>query len=502
MKLSQVAIFSLLGMAATFGGVYGLTPAGGLRAEREVASVPPETPREEDDQPGSTEPSDGASATFTAGTSIKVEGRLGHASLPAERPDETFLLLEVRGDDAAKGTAPRAALALVIDKSGSMTGSRIANAISAATGAVDRLRDGDQVTVVAFDTRPEVVVPLTTISASSRASVASAIRGIKLGGDTCISCGMEEALTELRRGGGATGGDLVPRMLVLSDGDTNNGIRDIPGFKALAQRAMGNGVSVSTIGVDLEYNEKIMSAIAQSANGRHYFVENDRDLARVFDAEAAALTETLASNVVAEIELEKGVELVRVFDRTFGRSGTRVNVPLGSLSRGEVKTVLLKVRLAAQAAGTVPVARVRVDYRDVAAEKDASTRGALATELTSSSTQASTLDGVVFDRVQRSETAAALREANTLFSLGKTEDARRRLTTHQQSLSEARGKAKSAAPASRTKDVDASFEAQEREVNNSIQNFATPPPAAGAAPSRPVQSQVKRNIEFSDHSTL
>ena len=503
MKLSQVAFFSVVGMAATFGGVYGLTPAGGLRAEREVAAAPPEAPGDDDPKQGGSEPAESASATFATGTSIKVEGRLGHSVLPAERPDETFLLLEVRGDDAAKGAAPKAALALVIDKSGSMTGTRIANAISAATTAVDRLRDGDLVTVVAFDTRPEVVVPLTAISSSSRASVATSIRGIRLGGDTCISCGMEEALVELRRSASSGGGgDVVPRMLVLSDGDTNNGIRDIPGFKSLAQRATSAGVSVSTIGVDLEYNEKIMSAIAQAANGRHYFVENDRDLARVFDSEAAALTDTLASNVTAEIELQSGVELVRVFDRTFGRSGTRVNVPLGSLSRGEVKTVLVKVRLSAQAPGTVPVARVRVDYRDVGLEKDASARGELATELASSPTQASALDGVVFDRVQRSETAAALREANTLFSLGKTEDARRRLTTQQQALSEARNKAKSTAPADRAKGVDASFEAQEREVTNSIQNFASPPPAAGAPSPKPVRSQVKRNVEFSDQSTL
>src|SRR5262249_17814855 len=160
-----------------------------------------------------------------------------------------------------------------------------------------------------------------------------------------------------------------------SNGDANHGIRDVPGFRSMAQRAQDRGTSITTIGVDVDYNEKIMSAIAQESNGRHYFVENDSGLPRVFESEAEALTRTVASNAEASIELAPGIELDRVLDRSFRRLGSRVVVPLGTFARGELKTVLLKVRVPRQAEGVVPVADVELAFRDLVGDADAKCTG-------------------------------------------------------------------------------------------------------------------------------
>src|SRR5581483_3067068 len=151
------------------------------------------------------------------------------------------------------------------------------------------LADGDSVTVLAFDTRVVDVVPPTEVTSSSRGSIESAIRGIQLGGDTCISCGIERAMTLLDNNDGR-----VARMIVLSDGDANNGVRDVPGFRSMAQRSMQRGISITTIGVDVDFNEKIMTAFAEDSNGRHYFVENAEGLAKVFETEADALNQAVA----------------------------------------------------------------------------------------------------------------------------------------------------------------------------------------------------------------
>src|SRR5690606_10936689 len=103
-------------------------------------------------------------------------------------------------------------LAIVVDKSGSMKGERIANAMNAAVAAVERMRDGDSVTVVSFDTAAEVVVPPTRIGSSNRASIESRIRSIRLGGDTCISCGLEEGARQLALT--SLGPDRINRMIL------------------------------------------------------------------------------------------------------------------------------------------------------------------------------------------------------------------------------------------------------------------------------------------------
>ncbi len=504
MKTHTLGLLASLGMLLAGGATYAVTPQGGFAASPEpsaaVETGDDENAAADTSLLGSTQSS---LSQFSSGKVVQIEGRVGHSALLGSSAQETFLMLEMKGGDerGTTGEQPRVNLSLVIDKSGSMRGSRFTNALAAAEGAVQRLRDGDTVSVIAFDTKTETVVPTTQINGSSRSSAVQAIRSIQLGGDTCISCGLEEGMVELRRaeqiGGSGTG--AVERMILLSDGEPTSGVRDVSSFRAIAQRAMTQGVTVTTIGVDVDFNENIMTAIALASNGRHYFVENDRDLLRVFEGEAATLEESVAADSVAEIELGPGVELVQVFDRTFTRSGSRVSVPLGTFSKGETKTVLLKVRAPSGADGATDLAKIDLVYRDLVSGKDAKESGKLGFERVSDPSKVGEIDGVVIDRVQRSETAAALRDANSLFVVGKADEARRRLELAQQSLNKAKATAPKRAPAARAKDIARSFDDQEAELSRASGAFATPPPTdAAASPAPPPREQrvhQKKNAE-------
>ncbi|XXT14267.1 VWA domain-containing protein [Sorangium sp. So ce429] len=485
MKPTHVALFSALGMMLTSISVYSLTPSGSRGSTEPVSEAIAEPPRVAPEVAGgavaAVDPS-----RFTTGSRLMLEGRVGHARL-TRAARETFLMFEVRGDGAPARAQAQANLSLVIDRSGSMKGTRLANAVQAATTAVSRLNDGDVVSVVTFDTRTSVVVPPTTVRPDTRGRILASVRGISLGGDTCISCGIEEGLALL---GQASGG--VSRMVVLSDGDANHGVRDIPGFRAMAQRARDRGVSITTIGVDVDYNEKILSAIALDSNGRHYFVENDAALARIFEAEAEQLTASVASGAELAIDLAPGVELDRVFDRAFRRAGGQVVVPLGAFAPGEVKTVLLKVRLDGLGGGrddASPIADVGLAYRDLVAGTDARCQGKLGVALAERDADASELDALVAGRVQRSETAATLKQANFLFEQGRLDEARSKLETQQRSLRSAADKAKRAAPASRAKDVAFDFESQLAALERADSEFAAPPafatPPTSAGPAKP-----------------
>ncbi|HRI66180.1 MAG TPA: VWA domain-containing protein [Polyangium sp.] len=481
MKPSSVAVFAFAGMLLTSLSVYSFTPKGGLAstAKVEVTAEKNDEVKPIEDKTEQTIQTD--LAHFTAGSTVMIDGRLGHSKVLRNNAGETFLMLEARSsnDGRAKSAAP-VNLSIVIDRSGSMKGTRLRNAINAAIGAVERLKDGDMVSVVTFDTRTQVVVPSSIISSSSRNSVVSAISSIQLGGDTCLSCGIETGMAEMSL---TTGGDArISRMIVLSDGDANHGLRDIPGFRSLAQRARDKNISISTVGVDVDYNERILSAISVESNGRHYFVENDTALARIFEGEAESLTQAIASGAEVEVELGAGVELDRVFDRTFRRNGNRITVPLGTFSNGDVKTILMKVRLPTSSSDSVAVASVDMRYRDLVKNEEGHCTGKLGVSIVDSG--ASDLDGVVAGRVNRSETAATLKEANLLFAQGKVEEARRRIQSRESALRDNLEKAKSAAPAARADDVAKDFDKQLAAVQQAESGFnspfAEPPPPPGA----------------------
>ncbi|MFO0670436.1 MAG: VWA domain-containing protein [Polyangiaceae bacterium] len=247
-----------------------------------------------------------------------------------------------------------------------MKGQRIANALAAATGTVDRMRDGDTVSVVSFDNTAQVVVPPTRLSRDSRASNAISRSTPSASAATRASRAVSRlrCLQELNRV--ASNDGAITRMLLLSDGAANQGVRDLGGLRAIAGRMRDRGCNISTIGVDVDFDEKIMSAIATESNGRHHFVANASDLPNVFQQEFESLLSTVARDAELEIELAPGVEPVQVFDRANRRSGQRITVPFGTFSAREEKTVLLKVCVTEpfDRSSTQPIARLHLRTSD------------------------------------------------------------------------------------------------------------------------------------------
>jgi Ca-activated chloride channel family protein len=446
-----------------------------------------------------------AAAHFVDHGTLILDARLGHSSV-ARAPDtgggaETFLLATVTGDEGAPASASGRSpvhMAIVVDRSGSMAGARMSNAVAAALGAVDRMRDGDRVTLVAFDTTAAVLVRPTVLDAGSRSAVAAEIRSILPGGETCISCALDTATQALD---GAPGGrDEVRRILLISDGEATAGVRDVSGLRARAARAREHGFSVSTIGVDVAFDERVMAAIAQESNGRHWFVPDASALPAVFAEELGTLESAVATEATLAIEPAPGVTIEDVLDRPFHREGTRVVVPLGTFDAKQEKTLLARVRVPADLDGTQAVARMSLTYRDAVAREDVTSTGSLALEVRSDGRASAELDPFVAARLERSRTAQALTTANDLFRRGRVDEARDALARRRNELASAVKPAVSAATALAEKDkgvarpVAPDFHEQQAAIVAAQSGFASgaggvaPAPATTAA-----KSAVRRN---------
>jgi Ca-activated chloride channel family protein len=478
MKLRSVALWAALGMATSTAAALAI-PA-------------PAAPRGGPLPTGTGTDPQAAVARFSAGQTLTMDGRLGHASI-GRAPStggtaETFLLASVTGADTAGPTAAPMNLAIVIDRSGSMKGARIANAMEAAVGIVERMRDEDRVTVVAFDTTAEVIVPPSPAGVGARPFIESAIRRIRLGADTCISCGLETAMTQLASA--PIAGDHVDRMILLSDGEANHGIKEVTGLRAMAGRMRDRGCSITTMGVDVDFDEKVMAAIASESNGRHYFVQNASALPSIFEQEFDSLLATVARDGELEVKLAPGVEVEQVFDRSFRREGSSVLVPFGTFSAKQEKTVLMKLRVPADRDGVEPVASMKLRYRDLSLRTDATCAGDLGLLVTDDAHAQQDLDPFVAARVARSETAEALTTANALFEQGRVGEAEKVLATRRSALHRSAAVASAVAlarPIAPTAAKKASgafnddFNGQIAAVAQAEQGFAPPPPNASPA---------------------
>jgi Ca-activated chloride channel homolog len=427
------------------------------------------------------------------GRTLLLDARLGHSSLPNGAAAETYLFASITAADAL-AKAPPVDLAIVVDRSGSMKGARIGNAIAAAVGAVDRMRDGDRIVVVSFDTEAQVVVPLTVVSSTTRSSVESAIRSIRLGGDTCISCGLEEARRQLDAA--QAGPTRVARALLLSDGATNHGITDVPGLRSLAGRMRDRGRAISTIGVDLDFDEKVMSALAIESNGNHYFVGDAAALPSVFNKEFDTLVATMARDADVVIEPAPGVEIEEVFDRPAKRQGSGVVIPLGSFSARDEKSALVKLRVPADRDGSRPVVEMKLVYHDLVEHADQQWPATLSLAVKSDGTAQAELDPFVRARVERSTTAKALAQANELINQGRFAEARASIAGRSADLKNAQAavnrQPKPSAPAPiRARGFKKDFEDQQDALDRADKVAGS---AATAAPSSRAVKEAPKHI--------
>ncbi len=434
-------------------------------------------------------------SSFEAGETVHVRGRLGHPTMAAGRSAKTYLHLDLSADASLAAAAPPAMnLAIVLDRSRSMKGQRMQNAMAAARGMIARLNLGDTVSVVAYNTQSTVVIPPTTITASNRADLALQLRSLEARGHTCISCGVEAGLEQLSAGRGA-----VQRMLLLSDGQANTGVRDESGFRQLAERARTRGVTVSSLGVDVDYDERLLLAVAQASNGRHYFVENPAGLARVFEDELRSLQQTVASGVEAVVRLAPGMQPGRVFDRAFTREGDAIVVPFGTFAAGDAKTLLMEVRLPRAAAGVHTVADVELRYRDLTQpdREGATCEGALAVALSTDAAAVSALDPIVEARLARAETAQALRDASAAFAVGNVQQARATLEATRGRIRTRRQASGGRVEKKHRKRLSVDFDTQLDALDGAHDNFAKAEAAAPAAAqrSRAGKSSLRQNAD-------
>jgi uncharacterized membrane protein/uncharacterized protein YegL len=182
-------------------------------------------------------------------------------------------ILPVRCDFEKEKENPSLAMALVIDRSGSMSGEKIEMAKTAARSAVELLSSQDYAGVVAFDDQAFWVADLQ--SAAAKQTIISRIASIQEGGGTNIAPGLELAMQALRASSAK-----LKHVILLTDGVSEPGP-----FQELASQMAQDHITVSTVGVGSDADQQLLEQIAQWGGGRYYFTDAPQNIPQIFARE-------------------------------------------------------------------------------------------------------------------------------------------------------------------------------------------------------------------------
>lgn len=300
---------------------------------------------------------------------VRLQVDLDRAVLPAGSVQRAIVKI---GLDCvrlpARGMRPPVNLALVIDRSGSMGGDKIAKAREAALELVRRLGPDDIISLIAYDSRVDVLVSAQRVRHAD--GLEDAIRGLEAGGNTALHGGVVRGAAEVRRH--LEDPRYVHRVILLSDGQANVGPSSPDELGRLGASLMKEGIAVTTVGLGLGFNEDLMTRLAERSDGNTYFVENSSDLPRIFAAELGDVLNVVAQRVVIEIDFPAGVRPLRFVGREGAVRGQRAELALNQLYGGQEKFALVEVEVEPTAAGAErEIARATVSYEDALTQRHA-----------------------------------------------------------------------------------------------------------------------------------
>jgi Ca-activated chloride channel homolog len=297
-----------------------------------------------------------------ANQSITLDARLAQPVMKDGVAQKNYLRVAVGGcrPQPAQNRTP-VNVAIVIDRSGSMQGPRIAQAREAAIMAAYRLGPDDVASVVVFDQRVDVVVPAQQVV--DHGLFRHRIQQIAAGGSTAIYDGVLKGRDEVLKFRDAR---RLNRIVLLSDGQANVGPSRPDDFARLGAALLAQGVSISTIGLGLGYNEDLMLQLARAGDGNHAFASEPADLIQIFNREFNDVLASCAQTVSIDIELRPGVRAVKALSRDGTINGSKAQFRLNQVYASTEHYVLLEVEVDRElaVAGTAEqeLGTVKVDY--------------------------------------------------------------------------------------------------------------------------------------------
>ncbi len=250
-------------------------------------------------------------------------------------------------------------MVIVLDRSGSMKGKKINDARQSILNLIAKLSDQDRIALVTYSEGVHSDSGLLNVSGANRQYLTSFISGIRASGGTDLGSGLQKGINTLlsRNRNGNSG-----KLILISDGLANRGITNSQDLGNMAGIATEKAFSISTVGVGLDFNEHLMTTLADKGSGTYYFLENPAAFAEVFEKEFYFSKATIADGLTVHVPLKDGITLVDAagYPLQF-QNGNAVFHP-GSMRSGQTRKLFLTLRIPTHTERNFEINHIKISY--------------------------------------------------------------------------------------------------------------------------------------------
>jgi Mg-chelatase subunit ChlD len=306
----------------------------------------------------------------TSADYLNVQMELDQVAAPAGQNLERYLLVTIRTPKevppdempAATHSRPPVNFSAVLDISGSMQGEKLHQAKMAVQLATRSLRSGDVFSLVTFNNDIACPFEPTLVDDKTSQSVETSLQTIHASGTTALDGGLERGIDKA----------LVKKLetnlvMVLSDGQTNVGEKDLEVIGMRALQARQQGVLVSALGIGQDYNEALLAEIATQGGGRFYHIQNANQIPAFVAGELGEVAMLAARDARIHLAISTGATLVPLSAAyPVVQSGGEAVVSVGDIPCDTELEIPLRLALVGGSAGSKLSVEGRLTFRSPA----------------------------------------------------------------------------------------------------------------------------------------
>jgi Ca-activated chloride channel family protein len=300
---------------------------------------------------------------------MEAEYVLDYDVIAAARETQLVLMARIKGKSASEDASrPPLNLGVVLDRSGSMAGAKIDYVKDATALLIQHLGSNDYFGLVIYNDNVQVLIPSDPPTYKDR--INQIVQEIRAGGSTNLSGGWLQGcqmVSERFEEG------QVNRVLLLSDGLANRGVTDRSRLAQMARQKREEGVTTTTLGVGMDFDEDLLAHMASEGGGAFYFIDSPDQAPIIFQEELGDLLNVVGQNLTITLTLKSRAKLVRQLNNypmeTKGKGGRKVAFRLGDLFADEVKMLVVELLIPPiKTLGEVEVARLLFDYDELSGD--------------------------------------------------------------------------------------------------------------------------------------
>lgn len=252
-------------------------------------------------------------------------------------------------------------MVIILDRSGSMSeAKKMPYAKAAIWDVLGRLNNNDRFALVSFANNAIVQSPLVNVSSATRNYLNNVVSSIRATGGTNMGEGLNAALNLFDN----TQSNRARKILLLSDGQANQGVTNPEQLAHMATRATQYGAVLSTIGMGLGFNENLMAKLADYGMGHYSYLEDLSGLASILARDLEDTRNIYANSSTLEINLGAGVQLIDAGGYPLiHKAPSTISVTTGQMLSNTQKHFVMTFKVPTGKLGPVSLGRIVLNYQ-------------------------------------------------------------------------------------------------------------------------------------------